>query len=132
MSKHMRLYTSGTRTKIHFLILRCNFRFHKHFECGTCGFNFTAENIRAKKSPMDTACWQAKSLANINLNLANLQARATLQAILPKFCQSCKATASLPTLQVTVFARWCKSCNFARDCKQSCNKAFMLSVRLSM
>ena len=24
-------------------------------------------------------------------------------------------------LHENVFARWCKSCNFARDCKQSCN-----------
>ena len=52
--------------------------------------------------------------------------------ILPKFCQSCKAIlpkfahganfASLPTLQAKDFARSCKSCNFARDCKQSCKE----------
>ena len=70
-----------------------------------------------------TACWQAKSLAisckfsTILPNLANLQARASLQVILPNFCHVC----TVPTLQATVFARSCKFCqvlhraNIARE-----------------
>ena len=84
-----------------------------------CVGNQTSWQSRAKFARCNHFPKSCKLASSCNLASHFAKILPILQNIFSNLAKVCNVVPILPTLQATDFAGSCKSCNFARDCKQS-------------